>query len=444
MAYCIDFFRKWKNEGNFCGLDESQVSRLNFYMDTLEMLVKQKIPEEKVIELFTVGAATPLITAPAAARTEGLNFVAKQLRDGKKVRAKDLQQLLILEEKKERPAVKQDPAKTLSPQPGSIKTFTGLQGVTPSTRACEDAKCPSIASRGSRMAKECTLSGLVPGNTGTCPLDLQFYYVKYPVTAACRAKHCDKLKLQRPGLHLCTFTGMRPENHTHQVCPLTPKEDRPEGWDPTVPAQTQEQPAAAAGPEPGIIPAPKPNPCRDFHPAQGKKQQFVCPDLDNHLVVEEVRGRCCDILNIPINQLPGNECPLERTQRLKGTAPESPKPVWKCGAPCPDGKDHTAGDKCKILGIASKQIPQHQCPIICDPFTSGKIIKGPPYKITKSKLLDSERDAMVDALLERTQFTPKDIEQIDELVKINREGWSCRYDVIEAAVMMLLAKAEGE
>lgn len=79
-----------------------------------------------------------------------------------------------------------------------------------------------------------------------------------------------------------------------------------------------------------------------------------------------------------------------------------------------------------------------------DPFTGGKIIKGPPYKITKSKLLDSERDAMVDALLERTQFTPKDIEQIDELVKINREGWSCRYDVIEAAVMMLLAKAEGE
>jgi|GEM_PF-2478142 len=196
--------------------------------------------------------------------------------------------------------------------------------------------------------------------------------------------------------------------------------------------------------EPGIIPAPKPNPCRDFHPAQRKKQQFVCPDLDNHLVVEETRGRICTVLNVPIGQLPGNECPLERTQRLKGTAPESPKPVWKCGAPCPDGKDHTAGDKCKILGTSCKQIPQHQCPIICDPFTGGKIIKSPPYKITKAKLLDSERDAMVDALLERTQFTPKDIEQIDELVKINREGWSCRYDVIEAAVMMLLAKAEGE
>jgi hypothetical protein len=194
-------------------------------------------------------------------------------------------------------------------------------------------------------------------------------------------------------------------------------------------------------PEPGIIPAPKPNPCRDFHPAQGKKQQFVCPDLDNHLVVEQVRGRICTVLNIPIGQLPGNECPLERTQRLKGTASESPKPLSPL-SPDADMKERLKRDE-ELLKQAKEQSAFTKGTEY-DPFTGGKIIKGPPYKITKSKLLDSERDAMVDALLERTQFTPKDIEQIDELVKAGYECITCRFDLVEMAVMQLLAKAEGE
>lgn len=92
--YCIDFFRKWKKEGNFCGLDKGQVSRLNAYMDIVELLVKQKIPEDQIFENFSVGAATPLIAAKDQARTEGLNFVTARLKAGKKVQAGDIQTTL--------------------------------------------------------------------------------------------------------------------------------------------------------------------------------------------------------------------------------------------------------------------------------------------------------------------------------------------------------------
>jgi len=94
MTYCIDFFRKFKKEGNFCGLDKSQVSRLMAYLEIVEALVKQKIPEEQIYENFTVKAAEPLISAKGEAHTDGLNYVAATLKDGKQVTEKDLKSTL--------------------------------------------------------------------------------------------------------------------------------------------------------------------------------------------------------------------------------------------------------------------------------------------------------------------------------------------------------------
>jgi hypothetical protein len=122
-------------------------------------------------------------------------------------------------------------------------------------------------------------------------------------------------------------------------------------------------------------------------------------------------GRVCNVIRIPCNQLPGpdKECPLERKERLKNTAPAG---------------FIRAGE-------------------LVEEIAGAKVIKPAPYKIAKSRLPDSERDVLVNTLIEHTSFTAKDIEQIDELVKVNREGWACRFDLLEAAVMMLLAKAEG-
>jgi hypothetical protein len=72
--------------------------------------------------------------------------------------------------------------------------------------------------------------------------------------------------------------------------------------------------------EPGIIPAPKPAPCKDHHPREDFKISdqvlFKCPDGNAHLTVEKVRGRVCTVIGVPVIQLPGNECPIERNARM--------------------------------------------------------------------------------------------------------------------------------
>lgn len=147
-------------------------------------------------------------------------------------------------------------------------------------------------------------------------------------------------------------------------------------------------------------PPPRPAPCTLL------KQ---CPDLDNHVKTEKVRGRICDIIGVPCNQLPGNECPLERKNRLKNT---------------PVAAFVRASDDMSELDAA-------------------KPIKPAPYVIKKALLTDGERDWSTNMLIERTAFTPKDIQQIDELISAGYEGCKCRFDLIETAVMQYLAKAEG-
>jgi hypothetical protein len=115
------------------------------------------------------------------------------------------------------------------------------------------------------------------------------------------------------------------------------------------------------------------------------------------------------VIGIPCNQLPDNECPLERKNRLKGTAPA------------------------QFVRAAE----------MMDELDAAKPIKPAPLKIAKTPLTIGERDWSTNALIERTVFTPKDIEQIDELVTAGYEGCKCRFDLIETAVMQYLAKAEG-
>lgn len=87
MSYCVDYLQKFKREGNFCGLDKGQVSRLNGYANLLETLEKQQIPEDVIINNFTVGAATPLLPVKDERRTDCLNYIVSQLKTGKKVTA---------------------------------------------------------------------------------------------------------------------------------------------------------------------------------------------------------------------------------------------------------------------------------------------------------------------------------------------------------------------
>jgi len=91
MTYCKEFFHKFEKDGNFCGLDRSQESRINGYMEIVKLLEKQNIPEDQIFKRFTVKAAEPLISAKDEARTKGLNYVTSRLMDGEKITNGDLQ-----------------------------------------------------------------------------------------------------------------------------------------------------------------------------------------------------------------------------------------------------------------------------------------------------------------------------------------------------------------
>jgi hypothetical protein len=340
MTYCIDFFRKFKKDGNFCGLDKTQVSRLTAYLEIVELLMKQKIPEEEVYKNFSVSAATPLIAAKGNAHTEGMNYVTAQLKEGKTVTNGDIQTTLK-----------------------SCSTTTSKPVSIPKT----EEKPKSGKTEKPPMGQEQPPVPVWP--VGGCSIwrDLAFCIPKVPVTL-------------HPSLGQVMAAGQEPEERTSPPAPEP------------VPV-IQETPP----PRP-----PTPAPCTLLK---------GCPDFKNHIKTEKIRGRVCDVIGIPCNQLPGpdKECPLERKERLKGTPPAA---------------FVRAGE-------------------LIEEIAGAKIIKPPAYKISKSRLPDSERDTLTDTLIEHTGFTAKDIEQIDELVKVNREGWTCRFDLVEAAVMMLLAKAEG-
>jgi hypothetical protein len=91
MSYCKEFFHKYEKDGNFCGLDKSQESRINGYLSIVKLLEKQDIPEDQIYKNFTVKAAEPLIQAKDEARTKGLNYVTHRLMDGEKITSGDLQ-----------------------------------------------------------------------------------------------------------------------------------------------------------------------------------------------------------------------------------------------------------------------------------------------------------------------------------------------------------------
>ena len=139
-------------------------------------------------------------------------------------------------------------------------------------------------------------------------------------------------------------------------------------------------------PEPVVIPPPRPPtpaPCLSLK---------GCPDFQTHCKTEKIggRGRICDVLNLPINQLPGpdKECPLERKERLKGTAPE---------------QFVRAGE-------------------LIEEIAGAKIIKPAPLIIMAVKLNKEEADQRIRDT--RGYLTPKDWDAFEEIRKTGELGES--------------------
>ena len=56
MTHCVEFWKKWKKEPNFCGLSPQAISEIKAYLETVEKICKLGIPEEEVYESLPEGA----------------------------------------------------------------------------------------------------------------------------------------------------------------------------------------------------------------------------------------------------------------------------------------------------------------------------------------------------------------------------------------------------
>lgn len=267
MTYCIDFFRKFKKDGNFCGLDKSQVSRLTAYLEIVELLIKQQIPEEQIYEQFTVHAAEPLISAKGETRTKGLNFVTGALKEGRNVTNKDIQTTL---------------------------------------KSCSTA----------------TTKPVFPVESCTCA-------TSKPVSKPIQEKRPEPAKEEKP----------------KDPSPQPSLGDRVRAAEIAEAGKNQPAPAAPIAPvlkekyNPTATPAQPP--CLAGKPCLKMKRVGI-------------RGRICDVLGVPINQLPGNRCPF---------------PADKVGAFC------TASE--------------------FDPATGGRLIKNTPYNVIPVQLSKEQAEAAI-------------------------------------------------
>jgi len=263
VSYCYDFIKKFRKEGNFCGLADSQISRLEQYTKIVDTLIKPDLEEKFIIDHFSLGAATPLIPIKDERRADGLSFVTEQLKAGKKVSAKDIQEKLQICNQK----VKKDSTNNEKPKKKEPYNATPQPGDYPAPPA--------------------------------------------PVAQTLKEK----------------YGGQDQFVDANEMIPAPVKESL------TTPNPSNSMGLESAPWNCGVLP---------------------CPDGGDHIAVDKIRGKLCDLLGLPCNQLEKKRCPvLIRQQKARETG------FYPASEPFPGA-------------------------IVKDDLTGGTYVKPAPMKITKA------------------------------------------------------------
>lgn len=120
MTHCHDFFRKWKREGNFCGLRKQDAREMDSYLTLVERISNEKtgLNSDLVFDKFTAGAARPIIRCKdPETETKALNYVIACLKRGEDVTGGDLQATVNGFMGKE----PKPPAQMRTPEPAPVK-----------------------------------------------------------------------------------------------------------------------------------------------------------------------------------------------------------------------------------------------------------------------------------------------------------------------------------
>lgn len=123
--------------------------------------------------------------------------------------------------------------------------------------------------------------------------------------------------------------------------------------------------------------------------------------------------------------------PISQTLKERYTIPDLPPPLPK-DAPMSEVLKRDA-----LILAMSQADAKNSFTTAAVLLNGGLVTKPNPITIKKTLLTVHERDLMLDAVLERTQFTPKEIEIFDDIVKAG--GYGCRYELFEEMVKKLEA-----
>lgn len=113
MTHCLEFWRKWEKEPNFCGLGRSAVQLYNSYLKLVKELSEQGIDESVTIVTFPEGIARPVHTLSGDLRARTVKIIVDGLKTGKKFTAQDVKDLL---------GIKKKESYCGTPQPGDFKS----------------------------------------------------------------------------------------------------------------------------------------------------------------------------------------------------------------------------------------------------------------------------------------------------------------------------------
>lgn len=275
MSHCIDHLRKWKRDGNFCGLGKQYASEIDEWVSLIDKITKNGagIDEGFAVEHFTAGAARPLIRCrDQSIKTKTLNYVISCLKRGETITGGDLD-----------------------------ATIKGFQGKP----VKKGAEIPSVPLEPPTESLTIVKTETTP-DTDVKPTDAP------PVTAADLLR-----KEQYGGTDQQHDPPPSPEPAVRAEEMVRAGENHPSPFH----TAAEELAAKRAGIAGEMYPAGNSTELSKSSPVWTPVvcKTGPCPDGKTHSSFDKVRGVCCDLTGQPVNQI--SACAyLERQKKMAAAA----------------------------------------------------------------------------------------------------------------------------